>query len=166
MTKRDKIIEAAQALMSEKALDKITMRDIAKRADVSLGLSYSYFQNREEIFTHIQHWAMRRVKKSIVHLKNGDLRAYLEFIIDDMQEHKNQWRALYQMSFSPMNYQSNAENLRLIESMLSLHIDSKRVQSLLASIFGVSVMLLFVDFYEARFEREEFINQTLKSISD
>ncbi len=46
---REHIVEAALALFAEKGYGETTLRDIAGRADVSLGLTYRYFARKEEL---------------------------------------------------------------------------------------------------------------------
>lgn len=46
---RKRIVEAALALFNEKGYAESTMRDIAKKAGVSLGLTYRYFTRKEEL---------------------------------------------------------------------------------------------------------------------
>lgn len=44
---RERILETALQLFSEHGYDKTTMRQIAKEADVSLGLTYRYFSSKD-----------------------------------------------------------------------------------------------------------------------
>lgn len=46
---RAKILEAALALFRERGYDETTMRDVAKRAGVSLGNAYYYFASKENL---------------------------------------------------------------------------------------------------------------------
>jgi AcrR family transcriptional regulator len=51
--RKQKIIDAAKALFSEKGYAGTGLREIAERAGVSLGNIYNYFKNKEEIFSSI-----------------------------------------------------------------------------------------------------------------
>ena len=46
---RDHLLRVALSLFREKGFDETTMRDIAARADLSLGAAYHYFSNKEAI---------------------------------------------------------------------------------------------------------------------
>ena len=46
---RERIVLAALGLFETKGYDEATMRDIAKEAGVSLGLTYRYFARKEEL---------------------------------------------------------------------------------------------------------------------
>jgi len=48
-----KILEAAVALFAEKGLAGTSTKDIAKKADVSVGLMYHYFKTKDEMFNAI-----------------------------------------------------------------------------------------------------------------
>lgn len=66
--KKNKIIKAAIEIFSKKGFHRATIRDIAAKADVSIGLIYFYFKNKEdilkEIFKQIQHMPIETVISS------------------------------------------------------------------------------------------------------
>jgi AcrR family transcriptional regulator len=49
LEKRDRIMDAAKALILHYGYKKTTMQDIAKKADISVGSLYNFFQNKEDI---------------------------------------------------------------------------------------------------------------------
>lgn len=49
MEKREKIMEAAKALILHYGYNKTTMLDIAKKAGISVGSLYNFFENKEDI---------------------------------------------------------------------------------------------------------------------
>ena len=49
MEKRERIMEAAKALILHYGYKKTTMQDIAEKADISVGSIYNFFENKEEI---------------------------------------------------------------------------------------------------------------------
>ncbi len=51
--RRELILSAAQALFSEKDFRQVTVREIAKRAQVSPGTIYRYYQNINDLFVDI-----------------------------------------------------------------------------------------------------------------
>lgn len=54
---KDKIFAAATELFNEIGFDKVTIRDICKRADVALGTFYLHFKSKHEILYEIYHKA-------------------------------------------------------------------------------------------------------------
>ncbi|AZK45379.1 TetR/AcrR family transcriptional regulator [Paenibacillus lentus] len=51
--KRDKVVEAAFKVMSEKGYEKASIKDIANEAGITPGLIHYYFRNKEEILTEL-----------------------------------------------------------------------------------------------------------------
>lgn len=51
--RKQKIVDTARALFSEKGYAGTGLREIAEKAGVSLGNIYNYFKNKEEIFSEI-----------------------------------------------------------------------------------------------------------------
>lgn len=47
--KKDKVIEAAIKVVSEKSVEEATVREIAERAGVTTGTIYHYYKNKEEL---------------------------------------------------------------------------------------------------------------------
>ncbi|HUJ65008.1 MAG TPA: TetR family transcriptional regulator [Acidimicrobiales bacterium] len=56
--RRDRLIEAALALLEEDDYDRIQVKDVADRAGVSLGTLYNYFSSKERLFAEVMvRWA-------------------------------------------------------------------------------------------------------------
>ncbi len=51
--RRQQIMVAAKRVFSEKGLNKTTMEDIAKEAELSPGTLYLYFKNKDELFSSL-----------------------------------------------------------------------------------------------------------------
>ena len=52
-SKKEKILKASLAIFSKKGFPEATMREIAQKAGVSLGLIYFYFKNKDDILKEI-----------------------------------------------------------------------------------------------------------------
>ncbi len=52
---REHLFQTALTLFTEKGYEQTTMRDIASRADCSLGLTYRYFSHKEELVLEVYH---------------------------------------------------------------------------------------------------------------
>jgi len=57
--RKDEIITAAWKCFAEKGYQGTTMRDIAKKLDLSTGVIYNYFKNKDEILNAIMEWALK-----------------------------------------------------------------------------------------------------------
>jgi AcrR family transcriptional regulator len=51
--RRDRLIEAALALLETDEYEQIQVKDVADRADVSLGTLYNYFSSKERLFAEV-----------------------------------------------------------------------------------------------------------------
>lgn len=51
--RRERIVQAGQALLEDRALDQIQVRDVAERADVALSTVYRYFASKEHLFAAV-----------------------------------------------------------------------------------------------------------------
>jgi AcrR family transcriptional regulator len=56
---KERILEAAKALFAHKGYSETKMSDIAAAANVSYGLAYHYFANKEAIFTTLLQYALQ-----------------------------------------------------------------------------------------------------------
>ena len=56
---KERILEAAKAIFAHKGFSETKMSDIAAAANVSYGLAYHYFTNKEAIFTALLHQALQ-----------------------------------------------------------------------------------------------------------
>lgn len=88
-----RILEAALALFAEEGYDRTSMASIAKKAKVSKGLIYNYFESKEdllkELVTYIMeddsltYWVENIEKKT----PKETLRQMIDFIFDYIKEH-------------------------------------------------------------------------------
>ena len=58
---RERILEAAKAIFAHKGFSETKMSEIAAAANVSYGLAYHYFANKEAIFTTLLQYALQGV---------------------------------------------------------------------------------------------------------
>jgi AcrR family transcriptional regulator len=104
---RRHILDTALGLFREKGFEETTMRDIASRADVSLGAAYYYFESKEAIvgayYESVQHSHQLLARETFA--RGGDLRARLRVAlhakIDIMQEDRRFLRALFRYGGDP-----------------------------------------------------------------
>ncbi len=57
--RKDEILTAAWKCFAEKGYQGTTMKNIAKKLDLSTGVIYNYFQNKDEILEAIMEWALK-----------------------------------------------------------------------------------------------------------
>lgn len=69
---KEKIYKAAIEEFYEKGFLKARMQDIAKKADISVGLTYSYYNNKEDLFAAIVEPIYKEIIQSIEHEEGRD----------------------------------------------------------------------------------------------
>ncbi len=62
---KDNIVDSALDLFSEKGFFNTSVRQIAKKANVSIGLMYNYFSSKEELLTSITNKALKLIDNII-----------------------------------------------------------------------------------------------------
>ena len=63
--KRDKLLDAAKALIHRQGFYRTTLADIAKESEVPLGNVYYYFKTKEEILTAVLEQRWRRLQLTL-----------------------------------------------------------------------------------------------------
>lgn len=69
--KREKIIHAANKVMSEKGYEKASIKDIAIQAGITPGLVHYYFRNKEEILIALLTEASNQYTLDMAHLQSA-----------------------------------------------------------------------------------------------
>jgi AcrR family transcriptional regulator len=70
---REKILETALTLFAEKGFTATTMRDIATRAECSLGLAYRYFESKEMMVLALYERLVSQLAEEATRLEPGTL---------------------------------------------------------------------------------------------
>lgn len=89
--KRNKLIEAAYSLFSEKGVSKTSIDDIAKRANVAKGTFYLYFQDKKEVWEtvvmNISNRILTQAKRELEKRNLPDMMERILFVVDYIIEH-------------------------------------------------------------------------------
>jgi AcrR family transcriptional regulator len=67
---KQKIIEAAQRLISNQGVEKTSMRDIAIEAGITTGAIYYYYKSKEELLYDVMDYATA-ITANIIQMRNG-----------------------------------------------------------------------------------------------
>lgn len=118
---REKIVEASLSLFARKGYTESTMRDIAKEAGVSLGLTYRYFGRKEELVLALYEDLSREAVQSIKGIRGGTLATRypqaLTHCIAALQPHRSTLGALFSAGLSTDSsvavFGENASGVRL-----------------------------------------------------
>jgi AcrR family transcriptional regulator len=106
---RRHILDTALALFRERGFDETTIRDIARRADLSLGAAYYYFNSKEAIvgayydFIQQEHASRARAAFAGGRTLRDRLLAALHTKIDIVQNDRRLLRALFRYGGEPQH---------------------------------------------------------------
>ncbi len=70
--RRQQILDAARELLFEKGLHAITVNQIARRAELSVGLIYFYFKSKEDIYAALQEEGLNTLCAMIQKAADGE----------------------------------------------------------------------------------------------
>ena len=79
---RQLILEAAEEIFSEKGYAPATIREVARRAGISIGGIYLYYKNKERLYADVLHRQMEFLREKIDKLQNEDPLTALELFFD------------------------------------------------------------------------------------
>ena len=103
---REKLLETAMALFSEHGYTNTSIRNIAVTADVSVGLLYHYFENKEAVLRAVLDYCMAEISKGFVEVAGvaGSLEK-IEYLVRNIFEHLQSeqgfWALFYSMRSQP-----------------------------------------------------------------
>lgn len=78
--KRQRIIDAAIDVFYQKDYRSATMQEIAKKADVPVGLIYSYYKNKQKLFDVIVQPVLLKLPETLKKSENTDTYEFNNFI--------------------------------------------------------------------------------------
>ena len=101
----DLIVKTAHDSFAENGYELTSIKDIATRANLSVGLIYKYFSNKEELYRYIVFNEQQAIKNYVnSHLKNCSsrieyekegLRAWLHYVLENPNVYKLIWESLF-----------------------------------------------------------------------
>lgn len=83
MAKYDDVIDVARELFSKYGFRKVSMEEIAKKANVTKKTIYHYFKDKRELFCYFINEELDNIKNQIVHNDNKN-EAYVDTITDNI----------------------------------------------------------------------------------
>jgi AcrR family transcriptional regulator len=94
LARRQQIFSTALTLFSEKGYDQTSMRDIASHADISLGLTYNYFKNKEALLMAIVEAGIEQIQQDWLSYPADNLQQWLVRYFTILEKHRNYWLLL------------------------------------------------------------------------
>jgi len=79
---RQLILDAAEEVFSEKGYASATIREVARRAGISIGGIYLYYKHKEQLYADVMHRQMEFLRGKIDRLHNEEPLTALELFFD------------------------------------------------------------------------------------
>lgn len=97
MNTKDKIVSTALQLFSRQGYEKTSIREIARKAEISLGLMYNYFKGKEDLLEAIFTGGLEDIQTSFAFPDDTEvpIRTLVENIFRILEEKRDYWRLLH-----------------------------------------------------------------------
>lgn len=121
---RDRLLLVAMQLFAERGFDGVTVRDIAKAADVSIGLINHHFESKDGLRAAVDAHFLEETSKAIVRASReagsrGDLESVAEYHRTWIREYEAEWP-----SFAAYLRRAITENSEWGENLFREYYDS------------------------------------------
>ncbi len=106
--KRKRILDAATGEFALKGFENANMNTIAKKADVSVGSLYKYFENKQDLFLTVIHHSIQSMEELLTVLAESDedILVKVERIIREIQ-HSSKESAVLLKLYNAMTAENN-----------------------------------------------------------
>lgn len=107
--KRSRILEAALELFGHEGYHSTTISKIARKAGISKGLVYNYFESKEQVVREILSSGIEQMLDifDVNHdgvLEESELEFFLHEMFKHLQEHRKFWKLYFSLSLQPEIY--------------------------------------------------------------
>lgn len=102
---RQRILESARATFADQGFGSTSIKDVAKRAGVSQGLMYTYFESKDALLRAIFEEGFQDIISTLPEDEPGEALAALEGVLRSsfelVRRHEPLWRLLYALRTQP-----------------------------------------------------------------
>jgi AcrR family transcriptional regulator len=129
--KRDRILNVAIKEFADNGFENTSIQQIAKKADISVGSIYKYFENKETMFSMVVHEGMASLEELLMSLADSseDILVKAETIIRELLKYSRKNPELIKL-YCQLTTSDNSEFLNGI---------SQRIEAVSASIYTVTI---------------------------
>jgi AcrR family transcriptional regulator len=97
---RERLIEAASALLEEGGVSAVTLREVGRRSGVSHNAPYKHFADKEELLAAVAAGELRRSRDSALRIRRGRspaeaVRLTLQAYVREARAHPQMFRLIY-----------------------------------------------------------------------
>jgi AcrR family transcriptional regulator len=129
--KRDRILNVAIKEFADNGFENTSIQQIAKKAGISVGSIYKYFENKETMFSMVVHEGMSSLEELLISLEDSseDILVKAEKIIRALIKYSRKNPELIKL-YCQLTTSDNSEFLNSI---------SQRIEAVSASIYTVTI---------------------------
>jgi AcrR family transcriptional regulator len=188
---REHVLDAAEAVVAERGLRGTTLREVAKRAEYSVGALYQFFEGKDELLTAV---LLRRNGFLVVALQDAidaaktpleALHAIVDVEVDHFRDHPGAWRLFEETLGGGVNLAHRLDELGVdgaqYRRIMALHErvlrdgakagvvvagDRAFLATMLAAVISTYLSALMEGGLDARFSREDLhalVERTFRS---
>ncbi len=148
--KRTLIMETSLKLFAEQGFHATSISQITKKAGISKGLVYNYFESKNEILSEIMKWAFENIYSNFDFKKDGRLTivefvSFIRFSLRSSAENRTFWKLYYALMFQPQILESYstqyAEKGQKIAKMLHDYIIEQGSPDPDRDLFAISSLI-------------------------
>lgn len=145
MSTKEKIIEAAIELFYEIPYGEVSLLQISKNAQVSNGIIYKYFRNKEELFQHLLEIVSERVEKKLENIlddtREEKLKNYIRLNVEMTQEEKKLIKIFREGQYKFIQYEKRIKRayLKKLEEIFERKLDEFEIIYILGSIRFINI---------------------------
>lgn len=172
--RRESIMQAALELFAEDGFENTSIKQIAKKADISKGLIYNYFDSKEQLLEELIKQVMAMIPELFDPPENLSPREQLKLLLDTFAEELRKnvtfWKFYSQLGVQLMRYPEILEKFepetkeyinRITHLMADLGYEESAAAGLrfMALLDGIALHFLFFDEYPL----EKILDNVFKS---
>ena len=124
--KKDNILQVALELFANQGYANTSTSKIAKKAEVSEGLIFRHFNNKEGLLDAIVTIGIKSMEKYVLHMQNEpepkkNISMIIDFPLSIMEENKDYWQLVTSLKFQSPEIAAkyhNTETFKQVENIL------------------------------------------------
>lgn len=145
LSTKDRIIEAAIELFYEVPYGEVSLLQISKNAQVSNGIIYKYFKNKEELFQHLLEIISERIENKLENIlgetREEKLKSYIRLNVEITQEEKKLIKIFREGQYKFIQYEKRIKKayLKKLEEIFERKLNEFEMIYILGSIRFINI---------------------------
>lgn len=145
LSTKEKIVEAAIELFYETPYGEVSLLQISKNAQVSNGIIYKYFKNKEELFQYLLEIISERIEKKLENIlgetKEEKLKSYIRLNVEITQEERKLIKIFREGQYKFIQYEKRIKKayLKKLEEIFERKLNEFETIYVLGSIRFINI---------------------------